>query len=167
MLHIKISCHIENNLQCLTYQYNFISHMSAIIGHWLLPTIAHEACTKIKGLLDLPLILIISNAHNVWWSTLEPLIWPEVWVQMALYNKGILLKLQQTGVWGTEIWSVLLYSRHTFLSYNLCAYLLFTFRCSLIFIARQPLLNSSQLMVPGLTTRVWEHCWRILFKMKP
>ena len=30
------------------------------------------------------LIGTISNAHDLWCSTLEPLIWPEVWVQMGL-----------------------------------------------------------------------------------
>ena len=28
-------------------------------------------------------IRTISNAHYLWWSTLEPLIWPEDWVQMG------------------------------------------------------------------------------------
>ena len=40
-------------------------------------------------------IKTISNAHYLWWSALEPLIGPQVWVQMGLQNNRILLKYQQ------------------------------------------------------------------------
>ena len=35
-----------------------------------------------------------SNAHYLWWSTLEPLIWPQVWVQMGLWNNPVNIRKQ-------------------------------------------------------------------------
>ena len=89
-------------------------------------------------------IRTISNALYLWWPTLEPLIWPQVSVQMGLQNNRILLKIGKTKlVKYMKKWNMIVFS--IYMSY------VSTYSFWAIYIVW----NRGKMMVPDLATTDW------------
>ena len=111
----------------------------------------------------------ISNARDLWWSTLGPLIWPQVWVQNGLVKQYNRIKIATTKL-------VKCMKNWNMISRDICIcrmFLRYRFRANLLFILWFSLILHClkagfvycpryKLVISDLTIRDCEYCWWFL-----
>ena len=121
---------------------NFVFEMTSILSR--------PQCVNCQMVPNWWAIRATSNDLCIWWPTLEPLILPQVWVQMALQNNKILLKIGMT--------KLVKYMKN----WNLIFLFYMSYTSTYSFGANLHCLKWEKLMVPDLATTDFEYCWWFL-----